>query len=510
MQQVNSLTLLVVDGIGLSSSSQGNALLAANPANFSRFWQEYPHAALRTVGKGMSQEGYCSNPEVSYALMNDGNLCLPNLDTIDRAIKDGSLYSNKVLTGAFEYAKNHFASVHLVGTISNNRYESSLEHLESLMEMSERMKFYQVYLHLILDGFEGDGRDVLPVIERIEKKLLKSNIGKIVSYIGSNHIGNTRNKQSILLRLLTERRGESGISGEQLLLRHGFDVKNLSPSCIISRGMAKGGVSDFDVVIFFSHLLDRCESAATALIDRSYSSLPKMVKVVTLVPPRDANHPKLNVALEQEYSNTLIDRVVAHGMKTAVISESSRMISLSRYLIGLNGKVPESIEFFSADFSTKKYYKDCQKTAMQIINSWARLIKNQFKGLIIVDLPCVDVVSRLGGFKDTVTALQFVDSLLPQFEKTILSSGNAAIFTSNYGRIENLSASNGSGLKVATSNPVPMVLISDEKIHAQKTKVSLASQIMTDLLNVKHDLSDLPVIIEKVLDIDTTKSAAKH
>ena len=51
------VTLIIMDGFGLSPEKAGNAILAAGTPNFDRLWAENPHCRLAASGPGRRGSG---------------------------------------------------------------------------------------------------------------------------------------------------------------------------------------------------------------------------------------------------------------------------------------------------------------------------------------------------------------------------------------------------------------------------------------------------------------------
>src|SRR5512133_797458 len=100
------VVLVVLDGWGLNSSRENNAVALANTPNMDRLWEEYPHTALdaseHAVGLPYGQMG---NSEVGHQNMGAGFVVYQELTRLDTSIKDGSFYANPELVAACEHVK---------------------------------------------------------------------------------------------------------------------------------------------------------------------------------------------------------------------------------------------------------------------------------------------------------------------------------------------------------------------------------------------------------------------
>ena len=77
---------------------------------------------------------------------------------VNQAIRDGSLFENEALVGAFERARARGGDVHLLGLVSHGGVHSHIDHLRALLELARRAgDGGATWIHAFTDG-----RDVSP------------------------------------------------------------------------------------------------------------------------------------------------------------------------------------------------------------------------------------------------------------------------------------------------------------------------------------------------------------
>ncbi len=153
------VTLVVLDGWGCAPAGPGNAVeLAATPV-FDRLWREYPHTTLKASGEAVGlPEGQMGNSEVGHLTIGSGRILFQDLMRVNQAIRDGSLYENEALVGAFERARARGGDVHLLGLVSHGGVHSHIEHVQALLELARRLGMEErTWIHAFTDG-----RDVSP------------------------------------------------------------------------------------------------------------------------------------------------------------------------------------------------------------------------------------------------------------------------------------------------------------------------------------------------------------
>ena len=97
--------LLIFDGWGYREDPEYNAIAAAKKPVWDRIWQENPHtlihASQAAVGLPANQMG---NSEVGHLNIGAGRVVYQEYSRINRAIKSGRFFENKVLTDACDQA----------------------------------------------------------------------------------------------------------------------------------------------------------------------------------------------------------------------------------------------------------------------------------------------------------------------------------------------------------------------------------------------------------------------
>ncbi len=153
------VALVILDGWGCAPPGPGNAVELAETPVFDRLWERCPHTALRASGKAVGlPEGQMGNSEVGHLTIGSGRVLLQDLERVNRAIEDGSLFDNEALVGAFERARGRGGDVHLLGLVSYGGVHSHIDHLRALLELARRQGMEErTWIHAFTDG-----RDVSP------------------------------------------------------------------------------------------------------------------------------------------------------------------------------------------------------------------------------------------------------------------------------------------------------------------------------------------------------------
>jgi 2,3-bisphosphoglycerate-independent phosphoglycerate mutase len=108
--------------------------------------------------------------------------------------------------------------------------------------------------------------------------------------------------------------------------------------------------------------------------------------------------------------------------------------------------------------------------------------------LIVVNFANGDMVGHTGDFQATVRAIETVDSCLARVLDAILRVGGRAIVTADHGNAEEMiDRSNGGPMTAHTTNPVPLILVSnpqDPVRHASLRTDGVLSAVAPTLLKL--------------------------
>ncbi len=111
--------------------------------------------------------------------------------------------------------------------------------------------------------------------------------------------------------------------------------------------------------------------------------------------------------------------------------------------------------------------------------------------VMILNYANCDMVGHTGIIPAAVKAVHTVDECVKKVTDKILSMGGSALLTADHGNADKLLESDGSPFTAHTTNPVPVVLVSDEYKDCK-----LRDGVLADLAPTLLDVMDLPIPAE--------------
>jgi 2,3-bisphosphoglycerate-independent phosphoglycerate mutase len=179
------ILLIILDGWGFNAETEGNLIAQARTPVMDRLQALYSMSILNASGAAVGlPDKTVGNSEAGHLHLGAGRKILSDRVKIDRAISDGSFFTNPAFLQVMEAAASSGTSLHLLGIVSFFSSHGSVRHLTALMDMAAKSGVKDVFIHAML-GRRGEMPESgANYVETIEKKAVESGVGKVVSVIG--------------------------------------------------------------------------------------------------------------------------------------------------------------------------------------------------------------------------------------------------------------------------------------------------------------------------------------
>lgn len=481
--------LLLLDGIGLSSSWKGNAFATAKLSNFEHIWRTYDHHTLLPA-KGENANSADSN--VAYSAIATGKIPPTNKAFLDEKIRLNEFGNNANYISVLEKIASHSASLHLIGSISANDENASFDHLIELVRIAKANAVFRINIHLLIDETITTREELSDRVTVLQNRLAKIAIGEIVSISGQRTIHSNEGLQRFI-NMINQGAGKRYLSPLQAINNQDNVLPKSYETMIVTKNNFQ--VIDFDGIIFFNHnpkkILSLIEAYASGL--RQYKC-PKYSSIISIIDFPFLRSEKLSILYKNLEPHSLIHALNSSGMKSLIVSEECKSSALKFYF-GLDGKTVD--EAYVPSNPTVQYDRQYGDNIGKIVKLLASKIKDKRYDFILADLPIIENVCHFCTFDETVTALRYIDKLLSMITNLVVESSATLIIASPYGMSERmLSASKEKGANykcLPTMSPVPMIVISKDTMRDD-----VRSSIL--LHNFAYAQKDLSFVFTTVLN----------
>ena len=199
--QTNKKVLLIIlDGFGLRSDSDYNAIANAVMPNWKAYTEKYAFGAINAsaeaVGLPKLQFG---NSEVGHLNIGAGRIVQQDITKIDAAIEDGSFYTNPIFIDALNSTTS--GNLHIFGLLSDGGVHSHIKHIFALIELAEANSLIKhVFLHMFLDGRDTPPRSAAKYLAELNNFLSKCH-KTAVATISGRYYAMDRDKRYDRLKL---------------------------------------------------------------------------------------------------------------------------------------------------------------------------------------------------------------------------------------------------------------------------------------------------------------------
>jgi 2,3-bisphosphoglycerate-independent phosphoglycerate mutase len=450
---VDLVALVILDGWGCARPGPGNAVeLAATPV-FDRLWSEYPHTTLKASGEAVGlPEGQMGNSEVGHLTIGSGRILFQDLQRVNVAIRDGKLFENPALIGAFARARARGGDVHLLGLVSHGGVHSHIDHLRALLELARRQGMEErTWIHAFTDG-----RDVSPF--SAVSDLAELPVDRIATVVGRYYAMDRDQRWERTQKALDAITRHMGAHvPAQSMLRYvqasydaGVTDEFLEPICI--EGAPSLG-SD-DAAILFNFRPDRGRQLAGKLVEGGYD-------LTTMT--RYSSELDVPVAFgEQEVRHTLAEVLAGAGARQLHVAETEKYAHVTYFFNGgvereWEGEtrilVPSPRDVPSYDFKP-------EMSAREVVTRFVGELGRGYR-FAVINFANPDMVGHTGSLPAVTKAIEVTDECLARVVEATHAAGGVCLVTADHGNAEQMLEADGVSPHTAhTTNPVPLVVTS--------------------------------------------------
>ncbi len=494
--------IIIMDGYGLAPSGAGNAITIDGSKNVNELIKNYPSATLGASGLSVGlPQGQMGNSEVGHLNMGAGRIVYQDLTKITKAIEDGDFFENPALLKAVENAKQNGKKLHLYGLLSNGGVHSHLTHVFALLKLAKKAGLEEVFVHCFMDG-----RDVSPTsgagfIRALQAEMKKLGVGKVASVCGRYYAMDRDNnwdrveKAYDMLTLGEGEKTDDPAATVEKSYENGVTDEFLKPIKVYENGKPVGLLEEGDSVICFNFRPDRAREITRAVSQKVFT-VPKgnafnrktgwLHPVYVCFTVYDAAFDDVDIAFPKTVlNNTLGEYLAKLGKKQLRIAETEKYAHVTFFFNG-GVEAPNEGEVRDLIPSPKVATYDLQPemSAFEVTDKVLEELESGEFDVMILNFANCDMVGHTGVIPAAVKAVHTVDECVKKVVDKILSMGGAALLTADHGNADKLLSEDGSPFTAHTTNPVPVVLVSEKYKKASLRKDGILADLAPTLLTV--------------------------
>ncbi len=511
------LVLTILDGWGYRAEQFANAIALARKPTYDKLLREFPnnllHASDHFVGL---PDGQMGNSEVGHLNIGSGRVVHMDITRIDELIRSGEFFRHPVIVAALKHAGEKGRALHLMGLLSDGGVHSQQAHLYALLKTAKEHGVERVFVHAFLDG-----RDTLPTsgmgyLEKLQAKIKEIGVGKIAS-VGGRYFAMDRDR-----RWERSKKAFDAIVGNpqggayadpvarvKECYHNGVTDEFVEPFVVVDE-QAKpiAPLGDEDAVICFNYRADRVRQITRVLARNSgltkddgkslpgaedldlaipRSEVPKRLHYVCMT-QYDKQFTLPMVILPESMENLLADMLAQANLRNLRIAETEKYAHVTYFFNGgIEKPFPGEDRILIPSQKVATYDLAPEMSASGIADAVIKAIGDPAFDLVVVNFANADMVGHSGKLEPTIKGVETIDACLGRIYQTLKQKGGSMLITADHGNAElMIDPVTGGPHTSHTTNPVPVILVSDDAGKYQLRSDCSLRDISPTLLGMLH------------------------
>lgn len=468
---MKKILTIILDGFGYNEEKDGNAIWEADPKNFNKLWNMYPHALLEASEEPIGlMKGQFGNSEVGHMTIGAGRKLTQNIDRITNFLET-DIEMNEAYQSLISDAKEKGTTIHLMGLFSDGRVHSDIEHFFKLYEQLIHDGVSNIYFHIITDGRDTSTTSAKQFIERLENRLEETHLGKIATICGRYYAMDRDQKLDRTKKyydLVTKGIGNATNNIEETLdknYKNNITDEFLPPILVNPNGLIK----DKDILIWMNYRTDRAKQIIDCFTNPEYDYFTvkkfKNIKVYSFV-PIDAKIPTIHFLKDMVIENPLGIYLGKLGLTQARIAETEKYAHVTYFFDGeYNGSIENCSKYLVPSLKIKTYDLDPKMSAIEVTKRAIFCMEKDID-FVLVNFANPDMVGHTGNYDATVKAIITVDLCLGKLIEEAENNFYKVIVTADHGNADKMIDENNNPITTHTLAKVPFI-ITDKNIELE-------------------------------------------
>ena len=485
--------LMILDGYGINSKTEGNAIAKAKTPVMDKLMAEYPCVKGNASGMAVGlPEGQMGNSEVGHLNMGAGRIVYQELTRITKEIQDGTFFENEALLAAVENCRKNDSALHMYGLVSDGGVHSHISHIYGLLELAKRSGLEKVYVHCFLDGRDTPPASGKDFVLQLEQKMAELGVGEVATVTGRYYAMDRDNNYDRVQKAyvaLTKGEGltaESAAAGIQASYDREETDEFVKPTVVMKNGKPVATIQANDSVVFFNFRPDRAREITRAFCDDDFKGFDRGERIpLTYVcfSEYDPTIPNKLVAFKKiSVTNTFGEWLAANHMKQARIAETEKYAHVTFFFNG-GVEAPNEGEdriLVGSAKAVANYDLKPQMSAYEVCDRLVESIESGKYDVIIINFANPDMVGHTGVIDAAVKAIEAVDECVGRAYDAVMKTGSTLFICADHGNAEMMiDYETKAPFTAHTTNPVPFILVNYDPAYTLREGGCLADIIPT-------------------------------
>lgn len=457
------LTIVIMDGIGYSEYTEGNAVAEAYTPHLDWLLENCPYTLLRAHGTavGLPSDADMGNSEVGHNAIGAGRIYPQGARLVNEAIASGRIFQGDTWRKLIDYCRRNNGTLHFIGLLSDGNVHSHIDHLKAMLRCATEVEgLPRCRVHILLDGRDVGETSALDYVIPFEEFLreLNERTGsdvRIASGGGRMKITMDRYEADwgmVALGWKTHVAGEGRafFSAQEAIETYrrenpGVIDQDLPPFVIADASGPVGPIRDGDSVIFFNFRGDRAIEISRAFEEDDFDKFPreprpKVAYAGMMEYDGDLHIPKNYLVSPPHIQQSMAELLCERGIRQLAISETQKFGHVTYFWNGnRSGKFNPDLEEYIEIPSDAVPFE--QRPGMKAAEITDRVVEEILSGrfdFIRLNYPNGDMVGHTGIYQAAHIAVEVVDLCIGRLMKAVEQAGGILIVTADHGNAEEM------------------------------------------------------------------------
>ncbi|HEY4099243.1 MAG TPA: 2,3-bisphosphoglycerate-independent phosphoglycerate mutase [Gemmatimonadales bacterium] len=467
------MLLLVLDGWGWRTETDGNAIAMANTPVWDRLLATAPMTLLDASGLAVGlPAGQMGNSEVGHLNLGAGRVVPQDLVRINQSIERGEFQHLRAIEAVAAHAIRNRSTVHLAGLLGPGGVHAIDAHLRAVIAAMVELDVPRIAIHGFLDGRDSPPKSAGDVVAGLQRDIASIGGGRtVIASLTGRYFAMDRDKRWDRTRLAYD------------AMVHGVGIQAADPVPAVLDAYARGETDEFikplvitahgepvatmrggDAIFFFNYRSDRMRQIVAALTSPGFTGFPV------------GERPELFAATMTQYDQTFtLPQAFAPFSMVRILTEVLSGAERRQFRTAETEKYPHVTYFFNGGHeppwpgeertlvpSAKVATYDLQPemSAAGITEVLCTALQHREHDFYLANFANADMVGHTGVLPAVIKAIETVDDSLGRILATAAASNVMVMVTADHGNAEQMiDPATGGPHTAHTTNPVPFVAL---------------------------------------------------
>ena len=488
-------TLIIMDGFGLRSETEGNAIASARKPFLDKVFAECPGCQLSASGLDVGlPDGQMGNSEVGHTNIGAGRVVFQDLPKITKAIQDGTFFENKAYKDAMLAAKDAGKAVHIYGLMSNGGVHSHITHIQAAVKMAHDLGCPKIFVHCFMDG-----RDVPPTSGKgfvAEMKKTCDQYGAQIATISGRYYAMDRDtnwdRVEKSYKAMVYGESEKKFIGDPVgAMQASYDADVTDEFVIPVITAENAEIGEGDSIIFMNFRPDRAREITRSFVDPDFTGFERKkgffhVNYVCTT-SYDASMPNVEIAFPKESLQNIFGEYISQlGLTQLRIAETEKYAHVTFFFNGGAETVfPGEDRVLIPSPKVPTYDMKPDMSAREVAAEAVKRIESGEYDVIILNFANCDMVGHTGVYEAARLAVETVDECVQKVVEATQQMGGITLITADHGNADRMLEDDGKTPYTAhTTNPVPFYIVG-ANVKLRNGKLCDITPTMLDLMGLQ-------------------------